>query len=74
MKISDLVPSVKASKMITAIQKLNDKLTVERVDSDAILVTHSEYGFICTISPDEDLDLIVEIVRDELFDKSEAAK
>lgn len=74
MKISNWIPSVKADKMIAAIKKLNDKLTVERIDADAILVTHSEYGHICTISPDEDLDLVEEIVRDELFDKSEEAK
>lgn len=63
----------KNNKLIQAIQKLNNKLSCRSIGDDTIEVLHTEYGHICTLGVDDDIKVAEEIVRDELFEKSELA-
>lgn len=57
------------------IAKLNEKLEVYPVDGEpAVEIRHKEYGFICILDENENPKSAEEIIRDELFEKSEMAQ
>ncbi len=63
---------MKQSKLSHMVEKLNSKLSCIPVVGDStVVINHSQYGHICILNSDEDLRLAEEIIRDELFDKSE---
>lgn len=66
---------MKTSKLALMIAKLNEKLEIHSVEGEsAVEIRHKEYGHICILDENENLKLAEEIIRDELFEKSEMAQ
>lgn len=63
----------KSNRLTQAIEKLNKNLSCRFVDQDTVEVHHLVYGHICILGADDDIKVAEEIVRDELFEKSELA-